>query len=86
MIKRKLGWRTEPKNQCVGCGFCCLRAPCVHSSLKFGRQDRCPALKWDDEKSRYFCTEYQELDWLMNTGCSSPLFNDWRDFPLQFKG
>ena len=85
MSKRKLGWRTEPKYPCVGCGYCCLKAQCAYSMLKFDRQDRCPALKWDTEKTRYFCTEYRELEWLMNKGCSSPLFNDWRDFP-QFRG
>jgi len=38
--------------KCVGCGYCCIMAPCVSSLHRWGVRD-CPALVWNGE--RYVC-------------------------------
>ena len=40
---------------CVGCGFCCKKAPCALANRIFGATESCPALKWDEENGRYWC-------------------------------
>lgn len=69
--------RYEPgARPCVGCGFCCLKAPCTLSMGKFGER-RCPALKWNEE--RYIC-ELASDHWEglhIGAGCCCAL-NTWR--------
>jgi hypothetical protein len=39
---------------CVGCGYCCRKAPCVAAARVYGNGLKsCPALSWDG--SRYWC-------------------------------
>lgn len=40
---------------CVGCGFCCKKAPCSLAVRVFNATDSCPMLVWDEEQHRYFC-------------------------------
>lgn len=42
-------------SKCVGCGYCCLKAPCAAAVRLYGKVDRCPQLKWDEYESRYQC-------------------------------
>lgn len=72
-------------NPCVGCGYCCLKAPCSAASRIFGDYVRpCPFLEW--RESRYYCklTETnsdQKWDYrqelAIGAGCCSSL-NTWR--------
>lgn len=50
--------------RCVGCGYCCRKAPCavaqrIHGpgivDLYVKKEGYCPSLTWDAEKKRYFC-------------------------------
>lgn len=41
---------------CVGCGYCCVKCPCVFGQILHYFKDlreRCPYLKW--KKNRYVC-------------------------------
>jgi len=71
-------------NDCNGCGYCCLRAPCPFFYLYYGAtvEDRiCPYLQWNGD--RYVCNLYlknQEKfgkELYIGEGCSSGM-NDWR--------
>ena len=69
---------------CVGCGYCCIQAPCDVSRRVYGSGIRdCPALKWNNE--RYICElctkdilgeRYRE-ELFVGKGCCSNL-NSWR--------
>lgn len=74
---------------CVGCGYCCSKVICsvgvrAYNALK----SPCPGLIWDQEANRHWCklarmSGQQGIDYraelFINTGCSSSLFNDWRE-------
>ena len=71
--------------KCVGCGYCCLKAPCSISVGLFGK-DKCPALNWSEKKGRYICLlvidpsykgDAYKKDLAIGEGCSSSL-NTWR--------
>ena len=78
------GKRKTPVMECVGCGYCCLKAPCAIGAhfhrIKPG--DRCPSLRWLEAERRYVCRlpfrdrKYYDLLGI-GEGCSSSL-NDWR--------
>lgn len=72
--------------ECVGCGYCCKKAPCVASTRLYPGARYCPQLIWGDDLGRYLChlsmipgsvgEKYrQELS--IGAGCSSSL-NTWR--------
>lgn len=72
--------KSYPK--CVGCGYCCIKAPCsvvlmVYPRLKIG--DRCPVLRWSVPKHRYICdfAKHFPLRLTIGEGCTSNL-NTWR--------
>lgn len=78
---------------CIGCGFCCVKAPCVASVLLYRESSPCPALTWDEENQRHWCElglfpgplgEFYRQEMYMGIpgGCSSNL-NSWRKEPLQ---
>ena len=80
--KRRLGWRTGPANECVGCGYCCLKVMCWIGLREYGFNKRCPALTWSNTSNRYYCKLAKEdaatADNLsVGAGCSSSL-NTWR--------
>jgi hypothetical protein len=68
-------------SQCVGCGFCCIKAMCTAGVSFYRRRvKRCPYLVWFE--NRYWCKLVQ--DGLVSkhhlhigTGCTSTL-NTWR--------
>ena len=69
---------------CVGCGYCCQKAPCEVAVRIYGPVNKCPELKWNG--SRYVC-RLMTLDGNLgfkyrkeiyaNEGCCSSL-NSWR--------
>lgn len=70
---------------CVGCGYCCLKMPCVAAVRIYGPIERCPALYWNEKKKMYQCKlmeikilgeRYRE-ELAAGAGCCSPL-NSWR--------
>jgi len=74
-------------HECVGCGFCCLTAPC-EASIRLNRGLRpCPQLQWIDEENKYRCElmrfggqlgEFYRKELHAGAGCCSSLFNSWR--------
>jgi hypothetical protein len=64
---------------CVGCGYCCLKAPCCFAVQKYllDPGERCPSLYWNGEM--YRCADYDPEVWEreFGIGCSSSL-NTWR--------
>lgn len=54
----------------------------------YGAQSPCPGLVWDEDKGRHFCKlllestgrlwEFIGEGLAIGEGCSSPLFNTWR--------
>ena len=65
--------------KCVGCGYCCMKAPCIMGVTKYKLTpgDRCPALCFVDGK--YRCKDYDFKKWesVFGIGCTSSL-NTWR--------
>lgn len=48
--------RKGDKKSCIGCGYCCVKCPCVFGQILHyfkDFKDRCPYLKW--KKTRYVC-------------------------------
>ena len=41
--------------KCVGCGFCCISAPCIAADRLYPGAKICPQLNWSDENNRYYC-------------------------------
>ncbi len=76
--------------ECIGCGFCCLKAPCEAARRVYGAGvTLCPALKWDG--SRHVCSlmllpnplgEQFKFELGAGAGCCCGL-NSWRHEPLQ---
>lgn len=73
---------------CVGCGFCCLKAPCIIAVRLYGPISKCPLLIWDKEKKRHLCKlcilpgelgERYRKELYIGEGCCCSLCNDWRD-------
>lgn len=70
---------------CVGCGFCCIKAPCAAAVRVYAiRQGRCPGLVWDT--TRYRCALMQlqgqagddyRRELAAGVGCCAGL-NTWR--------
>lgn len=73
-------------SECVGCGFCCIKAPCGAARRLYPGAEICPQLIWSDEKNRYFCglmslpgnlgLEYRK-ELYAGEGCCMNL-NSWR--------
>lgn len=76
---------TEPL-PCTGCGWCCMNYPCDQSLHRHGYTDRCPELRWSEERRRYLCAmaseaqggAYMRAVQRMGKGCCAPS-NPWRD-------
>jgi hypothetical protein len=65
-------------HECVGCGYCCLKAPCALSVRIHGyMQEKCPALIWSG--TRYLCryADHFKTELAIGAGCCSAL-NSWR--------
>jgi len=74
--------------ECVGCGYCCIKATCSAGQRLYGETRPCPALRWDEVENRHFCklcefggilgeTYREEL--AVGAGCCMSLFNEWRE-------
>ena len=79
-----------PIQSCVGCGHCCYSRPCGYGRVKEGSLHRCDFLTHHD--GRWWCGFFEGLDegpekeqtryeMVIGAGCSSTLFNEWRDKP-----
>jgi hypothetical protein len=75
---------------CIGCGFCCKKAPCALSVKIYGKVDICPALVWDEGKHRYWCKACQiagelgskyKADLYIGEGCCCSLNTDRKNIP-----
>ena len=74
--------------ECVGCGFCCRKAPCCVSLRVHGPVTACPSLVYRDE--RYFCglcelpgalgERYRE-ELYVGAGCCCGLNTDRQSIP-----
>jgi hypothetical protein len=64
---------------CVGCGYCCMKAQCGLSFVKYGYQKVCPALQWDGRRHVCVWAKEHARDLAIGGGCCSSLFNSWRD-------
>lgn len=78
-----------PIKECIGCGWCCLRAPCMASVRLYPGSDTCPALKWNGQ--RHTC-ELMELPGMVGEAYRKELYagegccgnmNSWRREPLK---
>lgn len=79
----------EPLNAsvagCIGCGYCCAKAPCELASRSdcWDLETGCNALRWDGK--RHLCQFYLDdpetvsLILAIGWGCSSSLFNSYRE-------
>ena len=71
---------------CIGCGYCCTKAPCMVALMHYNYDiDACPALEWDGK--RHWCQLAREVPGAaeklsVGAGCCSGL-NSWRREPLQ---
>lgn len=73
---------------CVGCGFCCIKAPCELAVGIYGNGiTECPALVWSKEKGRYLCdlvgkgnlvSALNEKRLYIGDGCCCGM-NSWRN-------
>ena len=64
--------------QCVGCGYCCLKAPCAISvDVYKGKREPCPALYWNGSMYRCGLAKLWTDELAIGAGCSSSL-NTWR--------
>jgi len=75
-----------PVKKCVGCGFCCMQAPCAASVRLYPGAKICPQLIWDEALERYLCGLMQlpgsvglayKQELYAGAGCCSNL-NSWR--------
>ena len=71
-------------SECIGCGFCCRRAPCPLSSYAgLWSEEGCSALSWSEDEHRWVCelvskaegARRQEVESILSigAGCCSNL-------------
>ena len=75
--------------ECIGCGFCCKKAPCAAALRIYGNGvTECPALIWDGK--RYWCDLCQQPSGLgerykeelaIGGGCCATLNSDRQNIP-----
>ena len=72
---------------CLGCGYCCKKAPCSLAMSKHGAVAPCPSLRFHD--GRYWCGEVEDAktekernfivgNLYIGAGCCSSLNSDRR--------
>jgi len=72
-------------SDCVGCGYCCLKAMCSTGIGFYGRSvERCPYLIWIEDKYRCQLVLDNKAKVATGFGCSSSL-NSWRQ-DVKFRG
>ncbi len=73
-----------PPSPCLGCGFCCSKAPCAYSMGKYSVAHPCPALLWNVD--RYICANAEDPVLRhavgINAGCCSSM-NTWRGSKIE---
>lgn len=69
---------------CVGCGFCCAKAPCPYSINRYCMTHPCPGLYWNGAQYRCAHVDDQTLRGCVaiGAGCCSPL-NTWRGSKIE---
>jgi len=89
----------EPTRPCLGCGFCCMKAPCgvltdrVKAALEDGWPNGCPELVFDEVEGRHWCgvilslktaTDREKLKTNLSVGEGCCAgMNSWRREPLR---
>lgn len=74
---------TSGVKPCVGCGYCCMTAMCIHGYMLLKKVEvPCPLLFWSEEQNRYLCRKaIVDKNFAkaigVGAGCCSPL-NSWR--------
>ncbi len=63
--------------ECVGCGYCCLKAQCAVSLDVYGPLARCKALYWNGSMYRCGLAKLWTEELAIGEGCCSSL-NTWR--------
>lgn len=63
--------------ECVGCSYCCRKAPCALSMELYHGREPCPALWWNGTMYRCGLARLYEEELAIGAGCSSSL-NTWR--------
>lgn len=75
--------------ECIGCGFCCIKAKCAAGARLYPSAEKCPALKWNGK--RHVC-DLMELPGIVGEAYRKELYagegccmnlNSWRYEPLQ---
>ncbi len=75
-------------SDCVGCGYCCSKVTCEAGRRIYGPVKLCPALIWSEDDKRHYCSlamkpgeigERYRKELSIGAGCSSAMFNDWRE-------
>jgi len=81
---RKDASRTKELEPCIGCGFCCVSAPCPLavkmynlSSFYGGATLPCPALSWNGKRHMCANAEKHRGQLAIGKGCRTAL-NPWR--------
>jgi len=83
-----------PIKECVGCGYCCRKAPCALSVSIYGKVDVCPALIWDETNRRYWCKACKvagelgaryRAELYIGEGCCCGLNSDRKNIPSPAK-
>jgi len=69
---------------CVHCGYCCLKAQCVLSVMKYGLQERCPALYKQGEDYLCALADKHADPLAIGKGCCSPLNSKRRSKIVDF--
>jgi len=76
----------KSRYECVGCGFCCIKAPCEAARRLYGSVAKCRQLEWIEKEGRYRCGlmmfagplgEQYRKELHAGAGCCSNL-NSWR--------
>lgn len=72
--------------ECMGCGYCCCKAVCAFGRLRGAPVEApCSFLTYRD--GRHWCALVKQepvakSHMAIGAGCSSSLFNDWRNYPI----
>jgi hypothetical protein len=80
--------KTRPREECIGCGYCCIQNPCSFCKSMYphivAEGEVCPLLEWNGE--RYICNlvtmpgkegNYYRMMLWVGKGCRAYL-NSWR--------
>ena len=69
-------------NECIGCGYCCIKAPCMLAMHKYDNKiTECPELYWDGTRYKCKLANKHKDGLAIGAGCCCSM-NSWRREPL----